>query len=108
MWQNTSKLPFQIIENFVAKYAGPQNYTVSRPEEEILEQLGDTARIEFGSDPLRDVIILVKTVERQLSYLSTDVKARVIETLSHLAQTSAIWTQMIVELIEITRLGHSI
>ena len=73
----------------------------SRPEEEILEQLVDVARIDLSSDAHRDAVIVRHTVERQLSYLSEDVGALVIKTLSRLAQGSAIWTKMIVELIEV-------
>lgn len=73
----------------------------SRPQEEILEQLSGVAKIDLGSDPERDRVIVEKTVERQLFYLSKDVKALVTETLSRLAQGSAIWTKMTVELIEI-------
>ncbi|SPO01953.1 related to vegetatible incompatibility protein HET-E-1 [Cephalotrichum gorgonifer] len=76
----------------------------SRPQEEILEQLGDTARIDLSSNPERDATIVKKTVHKQLSYLSDDVKALVIERLSSLANGSAIWTKMIVELIELRRI----
>lgn len=73
----------------------------SRPEEEILEQLNGTARIDLLSSPKRDGIIVEHTVERRLSHLSKDVKRLVTETLSCLAQGSAMWTKMIVELIEV-------
>ncbi len=73
----------------------------SRPEEEILEQLDETARIDLVSDAKRDGVIVEYTVERRLLYLSKDVKALVTEKLSRLAQGSAIWTKMIIELIEV-------
>jgi len=73
----------------------------SRPEEEVLEQLDVTARIDLVSNAKRDGVIVEHTVERRLLYLSKDVKTLVIEKLSSLAQGSAIWTKMIVELIEI-------
>ncbi|KAI1498957.1 hypothetical protein F5X99DRAFT_391625 [Biscogniauxia marginata] len=76
----------------------------SRPQEEILEQLGDIAKIYLGSNIKRDSIIVKKTVEKQLSYLAEDVRALVIEQLSRSAQGSAIWTKMIVELIEVRRI----
>ncbi|KAG9231371.1 hypothetical protein BJ875DRAFT_506721 [Amylocarpus encephaloides] len=76
----------------------------SRPQEEILEQLGEIAKIDMGSDTKRDRVIVEKTVERKLFNLSKDVRALVTETLSHLAQGSAIWTKMIVELIEVRRI----
>ena len=80
----------------------------SRPEEEILEQmleqLGKTARIELISDANRDGFIVEHTVERRLCYLSKDVKALVIEKLSRLAQGSAIWTKTIIELIEVRKI----
>jgi NACHT domain len=76
----------------------------SRPQEEILEQLDGIAKIDLGSDAERDRVIVEKTVERKLFYLSKDVRTLVTETLSRLAQGSAIWTKMIVELIEFRRI----
>lgn len=76
----------------------------SRPREEILEQLDGIAKIDLGSDAERDRVIVEKTVERKLFYLSKDVRALVTETVSRLAQGSAIWTKMIVELIEVRRI----
>jgi hypothetical protein len=73
----------------------------SRPQEEILKQLDGTARIDLASDSRRDRIIVEKTVENKLSHLSANVKELVIEKLSHLAQGSAIWTKMVIELIEV-------
>ena len=73
----------------------------TRPQEEILEQLDEMARIDLGPDAKRDGIIVRQTVERQLDYLSKDVRALVIERITCLAQGSAIWTKMIVELIEV-------
>lgn len=73
----------------------------SRPKEEILEQLDETTRIDLVSDAKRDDVIVEYTVERRLLYLSKNVKALVIEKLSRLAQGSAIWTKMIIELIEV-------
>lgn len=80
----------------------------SRPREEILQQLNEMARIDLVSDAKRDGIIVEQTVERQLLHLSKDVKVLIIERLSRLAQGRAIWTKMIIELIEvrgITALG---
>ena len=76
----------------------------SRPEEEILMQLDKVARIDLSYDAHRDAVIVRHTVEAQLSYLSEDVRILVIKTLSRLAQGSAIWTKMVVELIEVRRI----
>ncbi|POR39645.1 Vegetative incompatibility protein HET-E-1 [Tolypocladium paradoxum] len=73
----------------------------ARPQGEILEQLTGMAKIDLDSDAERDRVIVEKTVERQLFYLSKDVKALATETLSRWAQGSAIWTKMTVDLIEI-------
>ncbi|KAF5873600.1 putative ankyrin repeat protein [Botrytis fragariae] len=73
----------------------------SRPEEEILQLLSGMAKINLNSDTERDRIIVEKTVERQLSYLSKPVKVFISQSLSRLAQGSAIWTKMTIELIEI-------
>lgn len=73
----------------------------SRPGEEILEQLDVTTKIDLVSNAERDGVIVKHTVERRLPYLSKDAKALVIEKLSSSTQGSAIWTKMIIELIEI-------
>jgi hypothetical protein len=62
----------------------------SRPQEEILEQLDEIAKIDLGSNAKRDRVIVKKTVEMKLFDLSKDVKTLVTETLSRLAQGSAI------------------
>ena len=73
----------------------------SRPQEEILDQLSEMPKIDIASNAVRDNLIVEKTVETRLSHLSKDAKAMIVETLSRLAQGSAIWTKMIVELIEV-------
>jgi hypothetical protein len=94
----------KLLKTLSQKISGLKTLLSSRPEEEILEQLDEMARIELGSDAQRDAIVVEKTVERQLFYLSTNVKALVIERLSRLAQGSAIWTKMIIELIEVRQI----
>jgi hypothetical protein len=76
----------------------------TRPEEEILEQLQEAASIDMSSDAHRDAAIVRHTVERQLSHLSMEVKTLVVERLTLLAQGSAIWTKMIVELIGVRKI----
>ncbi|RYO93538.1 hypothetical protein DL763_004334 [Monosporascus cannonballus] len=94
----------KFLKTLSQKTPGLKTLLSSRPQEEILEQLQDTARIDLVSDAKRDGFIVRKTIERQLSYLSEDVKALVEETLSRLAKGSAIWTKMIAELIEVRRI----
>ncbi|KAL4936888.1 hypothetical protein BDV06DRAFT_204043 [Aspergillus oleicola] len=73
----------------------------SRPREDIIEQLGDTATIKVGSNPQRDSIIVNKMVETELRHLPKDTKALVIEKLGLLAQGSAIWAKMIIALLKL-------
>ena len=75
----------------------------SRPREEILEQLDNVARIELSSGSKRDRIIVEKHLER-LTYLTPDLKTLVRENICQRAQGSAIWTQMIIELIKTHRI----
>jgi hypothetical protein len=73
----------------------------SRPEEEILEQLQGVGKVAIGTlDAARDRHIVEKTVGTRLCYLPSNVKALVAETLSQSAHGSALWTKMMVELIE--------
>lgn len=77
----------------------------SRPQEDILEQLGNTAKIRLGSNYQRDGVIAKKIVDTQLHRLSKDVKDLIIDKLTRLAQGSAIWTKMIVDLIRIKKIS---
>ncbi|WPH01822.1 Hypothetical protein R9X50_00467600 [Acrodontium crateriforme] len=72
----------------------------SRPNEEILQRFDDLARIDLISDSHRDRMIVEHTVKLQLMYLPQNVKELVIDHLSSMAQGSAIWTKMVVKLIE--------
>ncbi|KAI6778961.1 Vegetative incompatibility protein HET-E-like protein [Emericellopsis cladophorae] len=76
----------------------------SRPATECLAQFAHLPSIQLGLDVRRDAIIVEHMVTRRLSYLSTEVKALVIETLSSLAQGSAIWVKMVVDLIQLRRI----
>ncbi|KAH7360505.1 hypothetical protein BKA65DRAFT_577265 [Rhexocercosporidium sp. MPI-PUGE-AT-0058] len=92
------------LKNLLRKTPRLKIILSSRPQDEILERLHETAKINLSSDEGRDRIIVERIVERKLPNLSKDVKILVIETLSRLAQGSAIWTKMIVELIEIRKI----
>lgn len=95
----------KLLKTLSRKTSGLKTILSSRPQEENLEQLDEAAaRIELGPDAQRDGIIVDKIVESKLSYLSMDVKTLVIERLSRLALGSAIWTKMIIELIELRKI----
>ncbi|KAF2703360.1 hypothetical protein K504DRAFT_495505 [Pleomassaria siparia CBS 279.74] len=94
----------QVLEKLLKKTPRLKILLSSRPEEEILEQLDQTTRIALESNVDRDNVIVRHTVQEQLSYLSDDVRELVIGTLSRLAQGSAIWTKMTVELIEVRQI----
>ncbi|KAL5371373.1 hypothetical protein DPSP01_014309 [Paraphaeosphaeria sporulosa] len=98
------KVLFQLLRNLSQKTPRLKIILSSRPEEEILEQLDGTMKIDMSSGGPRDAVIVRYTVDRQLTYLSADVRALVIEKLSRLAQGSAIWTKMVVELIEVRKI----
>jgi hypothetical protein len=70
----------------------------SRPEE-IRDQVSHIPRINMESNTDRDTIMVRDNVDERLSYLSTDVKDLVTETLSRLAKGSVIWSKMAVEFI---------
>ncbi|KAH6627225.1 hypothetical protein B0J18DRAFT_426830 [Chaetomium sp. MPI-SDFR-AT-0129] len=77
----------------------------SRAEEEITRQLKGMSTITLVPDAMRDALIVERTVDSQLADLPEDVKGLVTGTLSRLAQGSAIWTKMTVELIEIRQIN---
>lgn len=80
-----------------------------RPKAETLMQVRKISTISLCCDTKRDGLIVEEEwVERRLSKMPDDVKTLVTERLSWLAQGSAIWVRMTVELIqarEITELG---
>ncbi len=55
----------------------------------------------MSSNAKRDDVIVRKAVGRQLSYLSKEVEELVIERISNVAQGTAIWTKMMIELIKV-------
>ena len=99
------KALFKLLSSLLQKTPRLTILLSSRPDEEILKQLGQVARIDLSSDAQRDALIVRHTVKMQLSYLSEDVRALVINSLSPLAQGSAIWTKMVVKLIEVRRIS---
>ena len=100
-----------LLKNLLQKTPRLKVLLSSRPHGEILKQLHGTSRIDLGFNAERDRIIVEKTVEKQLSYLSEEseeeVKALVINRVSTLMRGSAIWTKMVVGLIA-TREIHTI
>jgi ankyrin repeat protein len=90
----------RLLKTLSQRISGFKSVVSSRPKEDILEQLGETFRIEIGPDAERDALIVESAVEKQLSHLSTNVKALVIKELSPRACGSAIWTSMTVKLIQ--------
>ncbi|KAJ5804776.1 uncharacterized protein N7518_001079 [Penicillium psychrosexuale] len=89
-----------ILRKLLQRVSGLKIILSSRTQDEILERLHDTAKIEMVTDAHRDGIIVAKVVERKLFDLSPNVKSLVIDRLTRLAKGSAIWTRMTIELIE--------
>lgn len=73
----------------------------SRPNMDILLRLEGVPKIEVVADIQRDTAIIEHNVDRQLSYLSADLKTLVVKKLSRLAQGSAIWSRMVIQLISV-------
>jgi hypothetical protein len=96
----------KFLKNLSANTPGLRILLSSRPQEKVLSQLGDTARVTLGSSAQRDRIIAEKTVDIHLSDLTAEVRALVIKELSPLAQGSAIWTKMAVQLLELRDLNN--
>lgn len=94
----------RLLDNVSRKSPRVKTMLVSRPSEEVTGQLSQAARIDFSPDTKRDAIIASYTVEGQLSHLSIDAKSLITEVVSRRAQGSAIWTKMVIELIQIR--GH--
>ncbi|RTE84332.1 hypothetical protein BHE90_001195 [Fusarium euwallaceae] len=71
-----------------------------RPHDEILGQAEGMPQLQLGCAFSRDSVIVRKAVETHLSCLPKDVEALVIEKVSQLAKGNAIWTKMVIELIQ--------
>jgi hypothetical protein len=91
----------KLLKSLSQKTTKLKTLLASRSGTEIQDLLGEPPCIELVSNAQRDRIIVEKTVETRLSHLSKDVRALVTDMLSPLAQGSAIWTKMIVNLIEL-------
>ncbi|KAI1266270.1 hypothetical protein F5Y18DRAFT_25077 [Xylariaceae sp. FL1019] len=78
----------------------------ARPEPEILDQfkLSGIPLIDLASNDERDRIIAEKTVMSKLDHLADNVKAFIIDQLSKFAKGSAIWTSMVVKLLEVRKI----
>lgn len=77
---------------------------LSRRNEDVLARFGDEARIYLISDAMRDRAIVTRTVDLQLTHLSAELKDVIIDRLSHIADGSAIWTKMVVQLLHDRRI----
>lgn len=95
----------QFLKSLLQKNSMLKTIMSCRPEEEIFDQLKESATITLVPDAKRDGIIVEHTVEKKLPFLSKDVRALVVQSLSRLAQGSAIWTRMTIELIEIRKVS---
>ncbi|KFH40613.1 Vegetative incompatibility protein HET-E-like protein [Hapsidospora chrysogenum ATCC 11550] len=91
----------KLLKSLSQKTTKLKTLLASRSGTEIQDLLEEPPCIELVSNTQRDRIIVEKTVETRLSHLSEDVRALVINMLSPMAQGSAIWTKMIVNLIEL-------
>lgn len=89
------------LGNMSQKVPRLKTILASRPQREILDQLDSMPKLNLGRDAKRDGLIVEKTVEDEIPDLPEDVKTLVIESLSRLAQGSAIWTKMIIQLIKV-------
>lgn len=93
-----------LLDNVSRKSSRIKAVLLSRPTEEITEQLNKAAIIYFDPETKRDAIIAGHMVESQLSHLPMRAKSLITEVVSRRAQGSAIWTRMMIELIQIR--GH--
>jgi hypothetical protein len=96
----------KFLKNLSANISGLRILLSSRPQEKVLSQLGDAARVVLGSNIQRDSIIVEKTIDVYLPDLTAEVRAFVIKELSPLAQGSAIWTKMTVQLLGVRDLNN--
>ena len=80
----------KLLKSLLRRHSRLKTIPSCRPDEEVLEQLNGLATIAIASDAKRDRIIVEHTVEKKLPFLSKDVRALVVQTLSRLVQGSAI------------------
>ncbi|KAK3624123.1 hypothetical protein LTR22_024108 [Elasticomyces elasticus] len=98
--RQSQKTVLKFIKSSQKESARLKTIISSRPQEQVLAQLAGSFRINLVSDLHRDSILALHMVENQLCYLSEDVKKLVVKVLSPMAQGSAIWLRMVIELIE--------
>ncbi|KAM3457627.1 hypothetical protein MY3296_001059 [Beauveria thailandica] len=72
----------------------------SRPQKDILGLLDGTDLLYLEPNSERDSVIVSKTIDAKLPYLSNNVKRMILDKLAPLAQGSGIWTKMVIGTIE--------
>lgn len=102
--RQSRKQIFNLLDKLERSNARIKTILLSRPSEEIIERFHQAERIYFVPSTERDETIASHTVESQLSHLSDDAKLLITDRVSRRAQGSAIWTKMMIELIQIR--GH--
>lgn len=92
------------ICQFLIRVSGNSNrvkiFFSSRIDEEVLETLSGITALRLTADAKRDHLIVKHLVKYALPMIDQDTKNLVVGRLSTLAQGSAIWIKMIIELIE--------
>lgn len=72
----------------------------TRPDQEILEQIGESITMHLVSDVNRDSVIVDHAIKTQLPKMPDATKSLLVEHLSRFAEGSAIWVKMTIKSIE--------
>ncbi|KAJ5469732.1 hypothetical protein N7539_009350 [Penicillium diatomitis] len=99
--KNSTRRLLKLLKHLSANISGLRILISSRPQERILSQLDKIPSVAVSSGAQRDMVIAEKIADMYLPHLAAELRALVIKELSPLAQGSAIWTKMAVQLLEL-------
>lgn len=93
-----------LLDSLLEKTPRLKVFFSSRPQEGIESLLQGSTEIRWVSNQKRDAIIVEHTVKRCLREFSAAIQRLVTERLSELAQGSAIWVKLTIELIQMRKI----
>lgn len=90
----------KLLETLSTKTQRLKVFFSSRPQEGIQDFLHSATQIRWNPSQERDAIIVGHTVERYLKEFPPDIQSLVTQRLAELAQGSAIWVKLTIQLIQ--------
>lgn len=92
------------LRNLCLKTSRLKLIVSSRPEADVIEHIGEMSKIELNTNLCRDKLIVHSLIESILGpNVPEGVKTLIEEKIPGLAQGSAIWSRMVIELVNVRK-----